>query len=616
MTDATSVQATFVADVRGDFVVRLTVSDGMATRQDTVTITTENTRPIADAGPDRSTPLGMAVLLDGSDSTDVDGDSLSYQWSLTKVPVLSTAALSDPSAVSPSFVVDLPGEYVVQLIVNDGVAASAPDTVTISTENTRPVADAGANQSVLQGAMVSLDGTSSRDPDGDPIRYRWSLTTVPPGSMATLNDPASPTPAFVADRPGIYLAQLEVDDGRLVSEPDTVIITTATNTVPVANAGADQTDVPVGTVVTLDGSLSSDADGDPLTFEWSLLTVPPGSGAVLSSTTAVQPTFVPDVPGTYVAQLTVDDGFFPSAPDAVQIEVRAANRPPVANAGPDASVPVGEPIVLDGTGSSDPDGDSLTFSWTLSVRPATSSATLVNATSSTPTLTPDVPGTYEVGLVVSDGMLQSVADIVVITATEGQIPPTITGFAPTSGRAGAQVTISGTNFTGVQSVAFNGVAAPGFSVAGSTSISVAVPAAATTGPISVTTAAGSATSSGHFVVLPTEEFQLSVTPEIITVAAGGQGAFQVNVTGTDGFTNLATLGITGVPAGATAAFVAPTLTAGQSTQLDVQAGAASGSITLTVTATALVNNVETTRTATATVQVAAAGLSPASPVSS
>jgi hypothetical protein len=80
---------------------------------------------------------------------------------------------------------------------------------------------------------------------------------------------------------------------------------------------------------------------------------------------------------------------------------------------------------------------------------------------------------------------------------------------------------------------------------------------------------GAATSSGHFIVLPTEDFQLSVAPATVTLPATGQAALSVSVTGS-GFTQLATLGLTGVPTGATAGFAAPTLTAGQSTLLTVQ----------------------------------------------
>lgn len=83
------------------------------------------------------------------------------------------------------------------------------------------------------------------------------------------------------------------------------------------------------------------------------------------------------------------------------------NRPPVADPGPNQAVFPGETATFDGTQSSDPDGDSLSFAWSLINAPGGSTATLNEETTSTPSLTPDVPGTYVLGLVVSDGALES-----------------------------------------------------------------------------------------------------------------------------------------------------------------------------------------------------------------
>src|SRR5439155_10708105 len=117
----------------------------------TVTVSTLNTPPEANAGPDQSAHVGETVQLDGSASSDADGNTLIYQWSLTTRPTGSTATLSDPSTVQPSFTLDKAGTYVAQLVVNDGIASSAPATVTISTLNTPPVANAGLDQCALVG---------------------------------------------------------------------------------------------------------------------------------------------------------------------------------------------------------------------------------------------------------------------------------------------------------------------------------------------------------------------------------------------------------------------------------------------------------------------------------
>ena len=91
-----------------------------------------------------------------------------------------------------------------------------------------------------------------------------------------------------------------------------MVTITTTNTAPVANPGLNQF-VPVPAVVSLDGSGSTDADNDSLTYNWSFSSRPPGSNATLSSLTAVAPTFFADVTGTYVVQLIVNDGFADSS---------------------------------------------------------------------------------------------------------------------------------------------------------------------------------------------------------------------------------------------------------------------------------------------------------------
>ena len=273
MSNPLAVAPTFTVDRPGSYAVQLIVNDGTVDSDpDSVTISTVNSPPVANAGSDGSAVVGQTVTLDGSGSADVDGDALTYRWALTSVPAGSAAALSNPAAVMPSFVVDRAGSYVAQLIVNDGTVDSAPDTVTISTTNSKPTANAGPDQTAAVGATVTLDGSGSLDVDGDALSFRWSFTARPAGSTATLSDPFAVSPTFTVDRPGSYALQLIVNDGTVDSDPDTVAISTI-NSPPVANAGADRSAV-VGATVTLDGSGSADVDGDALTYRWALTSVP------------------------------------------------------------------------------------------------------------------------------------------------------------------------------------------------------------------------------------------------------------------------------------------------------------------------------------------------------
>lgn len=91
--------------------------------------------------------------------------------------------------------------------------------------NTRPVANAGPDQAVATADTVTLDGSGSTDLEGAVLTYAWTFTQKPDGSSAVLSDPTSATPEFVADVAGEYVLTLEVSDGLLTSQPDSVTIT-------------------------------------------------------------------------------------------------------------------------------------------------------------------------------------------------------------------------------------------------------------------------------------------------------------------------------------------------------------------------------------------------------
>ena len=304
--------------------------------------------------------------------------------------------------------------------------ASGSGPVTPPATNAVPNARAGGAQSVLVGASVQLDGTASTDPEGDALTYTWTLVSRPLGSTAALSASASPRPTFVADAAGSYTANLVVSDGVNASFASSTMVTAALgNVAPVARAGNDVGAIP-GSTVTLSGAASSDANGDPLSFSWTLTSRPSGSVAALGSGTTEATTLVPDLVGTYVATLVVRDGALDSAPSTVTVTVSNANLPPVARPGPAQTVAFGTRVRLNGSASSDPNGDALSFQWSLTSRPAGSTATLQNRSSPTPELVADVIGIYVVSLVVSDGRADSVGATVTITATP-PVPALATG---------------------------------------------------------------------------------------------------------------------------------------------------------------------------------------------
>ena len=125
--------------------------------------------------------------------------------------------------------------------------------------------------------------------------------------------------------------------------------------------------------------------------------------------------------GEYRLRLIVNDAEISSVADEVLINVTgsAANGVPTADAGVDQSVTVGDTVLLDGAGSSDPDNDPLTYNWTIEIRPLGSNAVIDVPSSENPKFTPDVEGSYDVQLVVNDGLENSNPDSMTVTAAPG-----------------------------------------------------------------------------------------------------------------------------------------------------------------------------------------------------
>ena len=287
-----------------------------------------------------------------------------------------------------------------------------------------PTADAGPDYNVCQtGVSEPLDGSGSSDPENDPLTYRWSFKTLPGGSSlsnyGSITNDTSVNASFVPDVDGAYMVRLVVNDGTSIGKDFSQWTATASgsNSAPVANAGTFQSII-LGNAATMDGSGSSDADGDPLSYEWMIQSVPTGSAittADLSGASTYTASFTPDVAGAYGLKLRVFDGVQYDSDWAYVSAV--ANAAPVANGGPNQTVSLSSVVNLDGSASSDADGDALNYAWSFKTIPAGSTLAngdITNRYTSAASFTPDVTGAWRIRLTVDDGNVSDV-DFVDIT---------------------------------------------------------------------------------------------------------------------------------------------------------------------------------------------------------
>lgn len=312
LLNPSSATPSFIAESIGVYLVELVVGDGASTStavQAKVVVRREQSQPVAITGPDRKAKKGETVVVGGAGSYDPDGDSVAYSWSFSAVPTGSTAVLSGNSEVNTAFLADRSGVYRVSLAVSDpGGWKSAPAHVDVTVDNQPPRANAGPDRELSRGATVVLNGGASFDPDGDPLTYSWNLVSSPPGSTAAIANATEALASFPADQAGLYQAALQVkDDEGLHSDMALVNIRIVVGPPVAILAGGNPMTGFANNEILLDGTSSFDADGDPITFEWSVVSKPMNASVSISEPQEGYLEFTGDLPGNYGIQLKVSD---------------------------------------------------------------------------------------------------------------------------------------------------------------------------------------------------------------------------------------------------------------------------------------------------------------------
>jgi hypothetical protein len=288
---------------------------------------------------------------------------------------------------------------------NDGKMDSNTATVSITVNhiNHPPVAQ---SQSVTTDEGVAKAITLvATDVDNDPLTY---AIVAQPGHGTLSGTLPNVTYAPATQYYGSDSFTFKANDGKMDSNTATVSITVNhINHPPVAQNQSVATDEGVAKAITL---VATDADNDPLTYA---IVTQPGHGTLSGALQNVTYTPASQYYGSDSFTFKANDGKVDSNTATVSITVNRTNRPPVANAGPDQTVVQGNTVTLDGSGSSDPDNDPLTYQWSL-VLPGGNTASLSNSTAVKPTFVVDKPGTYVAQLIVNDGKEGSSPDTVTI----------------------------------------------------------------------------------------------------------------------------------------------------------------------------------------------------------
>lgn len=364
---------------------------------------TENHVPTARAGADGSVTDDIgSTTLDGTASSDPDGNSLTYTWSETDDPA-NGCGIDNTSSPTPTVTIanqlsSYDCSY--QLIVNNGVTNSTPDTITIRVagDNDPPTVTLGEDLNVDESDGVVALTASVTDPDSEVLNFSWSEELDPANGFSFVIDPpAGPvTHIALADRDESYSGEYKVvvsDETNSVGDR-VVINVTADDDTPDPCEGFEPAEVDCGTGACSAIGTTTCADG------------------VIADNCA-------EVVGTPAANDTTCDGIDDdcdggtdedyesretecgenlcastgetSCVHGVEQNSCAPNgtncNPPVADAGPDLTVDESEgAVTLNGAAFSDPDGDSVTVLWKETSDPA-NACNMEDTTSATPTIT-------------------------------------------------------------------------------------------------------------------------------------------------------------------------------------------------------------------------------------
>jgi PKD repeat protein len=304
-----------------------------------------------------------------------------------------------------------------------GLCHNAPSAI-----NHPPTAVSGGPYSGVEGTAVSFNGGGSSDPDGDALTYAWSFGD---GTTGT-----GPAPSHTYADNGAYTVALTVTDARGAASSAVTTTATIANVAPVVTLPANQT-ATAASPYSLTATFSDPGVNDSpwgYSIDWGDGTAPT-AGTVTSQTAAVTASHTYAVAGTDTVRVTVTDKDGGAGVAKTSVAVAAANRPPSAAPGGPYTGIEGAAVLFNGAGSSDPDGDPITYAWSFGDG--------TTGTGATPSHAYVDNGAYTVSLTVTDSKGAASAPVTT-TATIANATPLVTMPANQVATAGTAYTLNAT----------------------------------------------------------------------------------------------------------------------------------------------------------------------------
>ena len=451
LDDSALQTVSFVAEMEGNYIIELTVTDpkgANSKKTQTVAIKSDvNHTPVAVIKITPENPqLDSEVTLSASESSDEDGEQLSYLWQVED-PLGQLVEFVVNSNENLKFTPSKLGNYHVSLVVTDSANAINKTNIsfivaTIEAEPEEIVATITGQSEVKQWNTVSLSGEDSSLLHQ--TNFIWQLVKKPENSNALLVSTNGVNTQFIADTAGDYQVNLKIED--IVGNKDEAFFMVKAaqvieNSAPTAVITTDRNNVTLGNKFNLSGEESTDADHDQLTYIWTVTSAPDNANYSFSAPQSMQTEFYSNTLGNYDVTLEVKDEGSKGV-KTIELLILQANTVPVTGINVNSLFPKqGETITFSGV-ALDNENDELKYQWKLLSQPVSSNTDLATPESINTQLYLDKSGDYLVSFVASDNEQSSEPVTKTIKASVNH-PPVITGvdYSATQIKTGVPTTL-------------------------------------------------------------------------------------------------------------------------------------------------------------------------------